>query len=1061
MKHRAAVDSDVVRSRFWAVVLAVLALAAMSACGGGGGGGGGGGTPPPPAQADFQLDASPNSLTLTAGSSLSVSVSATALHGFAGQVSVSSSGAPSSVTLSPSSFTLTPGTPQQVTFTTAASASAASATVTFTGTSGTLSHTTQVSVSIQAAPTNTPTFRTRFFRTDADTAYFTWLNSHWAVFDAPSSRFFVTDPETNRIHVLDATTESEVGTIVVPGAFGIDETADNQTIWVGTLIGDVYAIDPVSMAVKKRYIASQIGPYGFRAFTALAVTGGRVALLGAQGGIPSVDGSPGFAIWNPTDNSITIYGTSYGMGQLTGVPATQVCGGMMGNIGAFTRTPDRSKIVTGSVFSDNTICVVDVDTGVDNYFATAGSSTKFVISPDGKYLVTPFYYGNAIIYDMASLSQIAQFAVAGDTSSASGFTFGTDPNILLVPSDTIVYAYNLTSRQQVGWLPNIFVPFQVSGGGVGPTDSPYYSAVTAGGLLAGPLTEGVGFLDLSTMHTGAVGTQHTNGYLNPATGPASGGTQTQWTGTTGTLKDVYFGPRKATGASVSSTGIITATSPSGAPGPADVYVFTTDGGMQLIPDAFSYGPTILQVTTNASTTEGGGTGTIYGYGFGGVAFNSPLPSDLQISVGGQSAPATAFSPNAYGTLSPPFPMQSVSFTLPSASVGPVDVTVSTTSGSATAKNAITYLPGVQSFGMKSSSLVQGIYDPYRDLYYFTDATQIQVFSRTQGGWLTPLPIPNAARPWGLALSPDGSKLAVADMNANTIDVMDMASQAWTTYPLPVPYSGITTGPVSVAISNSGFVYYTTYNYGGTGFHNFYKLDTSTGTVTDYGISGPGTGYSEQYLRTAISSDNSRVYFNNDGYVFAIDTATDKVFSATADAGCCYGNYDLSLSSNQTSFAASGYFYDSDLNAESFQVFNAREVPNFSYVYGMKLSPDGTLLFQPAENAIDVFDARLGILRQRILLPDSLSPNFDALVADGKDNVLIGITGSGTGIAIIDLTSVTEPPPLPYSTVAAKTGSPSKTALPKQPVPRQTMRNSRPLESHRQVPYKTVSRPPQR
>jgi hypothetical protein len=45
---------------------------------------------------------------------------------------------------------------------------------------------------------------------------------------------------------------------------------------------------------------------------------------------------------------------------------------------------------------------------------------------------------------------------------------------------------------------------------------------------------------------------------------------------------------------------------------------------------------------------------------------------------------------------------------------------------------------------------------------------------------------------------------------------------------------------------------------------------------------------------------------------------------------------------------------------------------------------------------------------------ALSQNYDALVSDGKDNVLIAITGqNGTGIAVVDLSSLSEPLPLPY------------------------------------------------
>ena len=73
-----------------------------------------------------------------------------------------------------------------------------------------------------------------------------------------------------------------------------------------------------------------------------------------------------------------------------------------------------------------------------------------------------------------------------------------------------------------------------------------------------------------------------------------------------------------------------------------------------------------------------------------------------------------------------------------------------------------------------------------------------------------------------------------------------------------------------------------------------------------------------------------------------------------------------------------------------------------------------LLFQPSTNGIDVYDGGLGTLRTRISLPVSLSENFDALVGDGTDNVLIAISGqTGSGIAIVDLSSLAHPAPLPY------------------------------------------------
>lgn len=816
--------------------------------------------------------------------------------------------------------------------------------------------------------------------------------------------------------VLDAASETQLASISVPGAFGIDDTPDHKILYVGTLIGDVYAIDPVEMTVIRRYIASEIGPYGYLAYSSLVLADGRLALLGAQGGIPSVDGSSSIAVWNPTDNSIMIYGAS----GLQGVPLP--CGGFMGNIGGFARTVDRTKVILGSIDSDGTLCEVDISSGQGNYIgATSFSLYHILTSPDGKYIIQPSYPTDAVVYDAQTLNKVAQFSVAGDNSSASGFAVSADSKTLFVPSDTIVYAYSLATYQEIGWFPNIFVPPTSGGFAVSPINSPYLLATEGTGLFVGPMEEGIGFVDLSALQSGPLGTQFTNGYLNPATGPTSGGTATAWPDPNplGALKNVYFGSRPATAISANS-GYIKATSPSGSAGPADVYVSTTDGGEQLLPEAFSYGPTILEVTPNMATVEGGGTGYIYGYGFGPVTSNA-IPSDLQATVAGAPARITAFVPNAYQLASPPFPLQAVAYTIPPGVTGSVDVAVSTSAGSKAAHGALTYLPPIQEYPLPGSTLAQGIYDQQRDLYYFTDTSQIQVFSRTQRKWLSPINIPAppgaTQRLWGISLSPDGSKLAVSDAMAGVIYLLDPSNPA-SVNTLPVGSQfGFIINPCGVAISDAGNVYFAVFAQGGTGADQFFKLNTNTGAITDYHINSPGLGVGDMYLRTAISSDNVRVFFNDLGYVFSIDTATDKLFSATVDAGCCYGDYELALSSNQTQFTATLYLYDSDLNGESYYALNDREILNIAYVYGAKLSPDGRLLFQPSTNGIDVFDGRLGNLRTRISLPVPLSPNYDALVDDGKDNALIAITGTnGNGIAIIDLTSIGEPPPLQYDSV---------------------------------------------
>jgi len=999
----------------------LLSFAALWGCGGGGGGGGGGQT-----SEDFALSVSPNSISIPAGGSATVSLTATPVNGFSSQVSVQLNGLPAGVTASPASISLTPGTAQPVILSAGIGTGNVTATATFAGTSGSLSHSASLGIAVTGVAQTLST-RTRYVRTDAVTEYYQWLNTHWVVYHQATARFFVTDPFSNQVFVFDGSSQKVIGQMTVPGAFGIDDTPDHTTLYVGTLIGDVYSIDPVAMQVKHRYIASEIGPYGYQAFSAQVLSDGRVALLGAQGGIPSVDGSGGFAIWNPTDNSITIYGAAP-----AGAPTQALC--PMGNIGGFTRSADRTAVFVGSVDSDGTVCRINAGTGQLLSLGVGGFTTmKIVTSPDGHYLAFPSGVNgvNTVrLYDAQTLNLVATLNVNGDVSSASDFVFSADSSILFVPGDSIVYAYDVASQQQIGWMSNIVVEYTSGGFAVGPATNPIYEANDGTGLFCGPLEEGFGCLDTNQLRTGPVGTAFANAFLNPLTGPASGDTVVQWqepatvTGSTA----VYFGDNLASSVSAVS-GNLTATTPPGNPGPVNVYLFSNDGGMQLIADGFSYGPTILEVSPNFSTADGGGTGVIYGYGFG-PAGATELPAGLSVSVGGQSANITGFNPNAYNVEPYPFQLQSIYYTIPPGAAGSAaDVSVTSSSGTATAKAAMNYLPVLKQYPLSGASLVQGIYDPFQNVYYFTDANKIQVFSLTQGAWLAPIaiPLPQGAtqqRLWGIALSADGSKLAVSDAQAGVVYLLNPANPA-SVQTFPIRPSGLDSGsgllvlPAGLAITNSGVVWLTVAVEGGSGYHNFFTLDTNTGTLTDLGIDGPGL--TDLLLRVALSADNTRVYFNSDGYVFSLDTATNITVSASVDPGCCYGDYDLAIASNQTQVAATSYLYDSNLNGTSTLTLNDREIQDTSYVYGVKFSPDGSLSFQPSVQGLDVFDGRLGTLQSRIGLSVPLSTNYDALVSDGTDNILIAITGAtGSGIAVLDLSSLQEPGPLPYATEVSRT-----------------------------------------
>jgi hypothetical protein len=905
----------------------------------------------------------------------------------------------------------TPGQ-QTVTFTAGANVAPVAATISVTGTSGSLTHASNLALGVDSpAIAMHPPTRTRYLRTDAqwDYAFINFFPQQWIMYDPGTKRFFANNTILNRIDVFDAATEMQIAQIPVPAPWVSDETSDHSTIYVGTLMGDLYKIDPVGLTVVQRIPSVEIGPTGFQAFEVRVLADGRLVLMGSTGGIPAVDGFSDLGVWNPTDNSVT---------WLRGIsPGLPIICDQLGSIAEMTVNAERTKILISSADSDGTLCLVDPDTATYKDVALGGFLPPAMIPPDGKSILLAG--GSAVdIFDAQGIFLTDSFQV-GDGSGFYSFALSNDGNTLYAVSGSVGLAYDWRTHAQTGW----FTPFTT--GDLISSTLPEVADET--GLIAGVIGNGVSFVDGGSLLQAAPGLQVPNPSLLPRTGPPSGGTQTTISSDISAtrLSQVYFGTGLAEAATVDNLGIHVA-SPPGNPGPVDVAAIAKDGAYELSPEGFSYGPWFVEATPNAATAEGGGTATIYGYGFGPFG-EGQQESGLLVSIGGQPATIAQYYPTmATGALDPyyPFPVQGIVVTVPPGTAGSaVDITVSNSAGSFTAKKAFTYLPATQLFPLTSASLTQGIYDSHRDLYYFTDLTQVRVFSRTQGQWLPSIAIAKASFLWGLALSPDGSKLAVSDAGASLIYLVDPSSPtSVTTFTLPNVGMDQGEQPAALVVTDSGIIYYDSFYLSGTGGWALHKLDTTSGVITDYQLLQAGAGGSDAYARVLLSSDNARVFVNYEGVPLSIDTASDTVyFNPILDLE---GGYEMTLASNGTWMSADDYLADTNLNAESAAAYAEREVWNVLGVYGQKLSPDGNLLFSPLQNDIDVLDGKRGNLLTRISLPVSLSPNYDALVSDGRDNILIAITGAtGTGIAVVDLTAIPEPAPLPYAVATRSRRSP--------------------------------------
>jgi hypothetical protein len=382
----------------------------------------------------------------------------------------------------------------------------------------------------------------------------------------------------------------------------------------------------------------------------------------------------------------------------------------------------------------------------------------------------------------------------------------------------------------------------------------------------------------------------------------------------------------------------------------------------------------------------------------------------------------------------PFNSDELIFSIPPGTAGTAaDVTVTTSSGSTTASGAFHYVAAAQTFPL-SDTLQQGIYDASRDLYYFAGKTQIEVLSQTSGKWLSPIVLPGVSSSTqliGITESPDGSKLAVSDQGGQAIYVLNPDNPASATrLSLVQGPSGSYLGqwPAGLTITNAGMVYFTTQGP----FYPFLKLNTSTGQVTPIG-QGWGGEATCQSCRVVQSSDGTRVYGNLDGIAFWADPSNDQVILSSFRWG-------LTVSGDGSTVNIEGSFADPSINFESTVAYTDWEwlypgglpnAPTPSWIAtslgGIKLNGDGSILFVPLNNGIDLYARNTGRLLYRVQIPETPASNFDPLVLGKGQNVLAVITA--TGVSIVDMSSlpIASEYTQPFPTVThTRTESPSHT-----------------------------------
>ncbi len=961
------------------------------------------------------------------GTSSPVNVAVNPSNGFTATVQVTLSGLPSGVISNPAGpFNVAAGASASVVFAATSDASTGSFTISAQGTSGALSHSQTLTLSVQPGVAfSLP--RTSYLRTDAvltgDAPSGEPHHRHIA-YDPTNKQIFVANRAMNRVEVFSSASQTRIAQISIPGATSADLSADGATVWIGTALDEIVAVDPVSLTVKNSFLQAGLMPIPNTVFDrpeeVLALSNGKAMVRLRQ----SVASEALLALWDPVSNSMT--------NLTSAAPAVFQQG-----VGVLARSGDHSKVLAAANDSNGELAVFDssgnvaagpvtLGTGMIPWAAANNDTTRFAVV---------FLAGTntQVLLLNALLQQVAAYSAG----KVSGLTFSRDGKEMYVAEtsagNSFVTVLDGHLGQLIGRVPDI--PVQGVASVIEDVDETQ--------LLFAFSNRGISFLDASAPGALSLASPAPTIALapsaQPSEGPNAGGTSTILSGQNFTsLTQLKFGAQLAANPTVTGATQIQAASPSSAVnGPVNLTAYFQNSWIALAPDAFSYGPQILRILPNAGTSSGGDSAQIYGYGFGSDA------TKISVKIGGTTATVqkvenvTTIAPSLALDSTYPFPLERITLQTPAGSPGKADILISAPAGSTTFPKSFQYLQSVQSYA-KPALFKFLIYDQPRQRIYLSNIDHVDVFDLQQNLFLTPIeppggPPPNAGLR-GLTLTPDDSQLIVADFGAQNVYLLDPAKGTGTTV-FVGGVSGFTnSGPARVAATSLQTVFVGLSGEGGTSSSCStclaqMNLTASPPTIQPAPqpevtsltgaplLQSSATG-NQVFLAFASAPGGPLASWNaNSPNDFVTSTANSAALDLATNAdGSAFG-----LAANG---AAEVHASDFSISAVPISP-ELLQIPGRVFVPGMVLHPSGALLYQPfltgapgssgVKGGVDILDAHSGALRLRIFLPQQFMTDVDGLhgsflTIDENGQRLFAITSSdGTAqnaaLTIVQLAAV--------------------------------------------------------
>jgi len=687
-------------------------------------------------------------------------------------------------TFSPSVFSAG----QSVTVTLSAASSApvtqnASVTLTGTPSAQVANATASFLADVTQPPGSLPGNRTDFVPT-AGTPYA-------AAYDTTHNLIFSSNPDWNHVDVISNATHKIVKSIPVRSPRGLDITQDNSHVWVQTASQNIYAINTASLQAQQyslpnTTIKSSGLPILFAADRVLALSDGTLFVYFNDSG-STASGLAG--IWNPQSNQMNV---------LTSGPISPM--------GLPVRSGDGKRVyATNDTGYATGVEVYDVASQI---LKTVGGGTGFggsviAANRDGSRLVISSTLATNL-YD-SNLTLLS--GLPGNNGSGGGVLFSGDNTRIYqlggYKSVTAVLTIDAASLNVLGAAPAL-------GGtnGIFGVSTPF--AIDSTGMVLGVQNYGISFDD-STFYQNYVMNQPNNGGITAFRtygGPLAGGTVSSIYGFASLTPDVWFGQTRGT--TNTSQGELQFTSPpSTTPGPVNVKFIYPDGEEAFYPQLFSYSTFPEYAVTSGSSPNGGAAAQIIGYGL------PQDPSGGTLTVGSNTATITTTT-GQYPPLSPePFPSTNLNYIFPPGTSGWTDIRVRTPIGAGRLPKSVFYAKSVTDYS-STDSFTAVLVDNKRKQVYLSAGDHVDVFSITTNQFVTPLhPTAQGSQKQftGLALTPDGSQLLVADLLDGSLAVINPDSPS-NTYAIPITsvHTGVNNcgvGPLYVAATSANQAFVTT------------------------------------------------------------------------------------------------------------------------------------------------------------------------------------------------------------------------------------------------------------